>query len=136
MPRRRPHHLRRPDPAPGTPHTDITGLSHRANAAIRHVEDRHLWPGATAKALAKWRELLDRPGRWLNGDAVISPGLEPESDRDTLLDVTRLLPPGPRRELERLLKPLDDDFHRRTTPQVLNGGEDLTRWWWHRDREL
>ncbi|MBO3741686.1 hypothetical protein [Actinoplanes flavus] len=121
---------------PKRPRPDIDGLSRRANAAIRHVEDTHLRPGATAKALAMWRELLDRPGRWLDGDAVISPGLEPESARDTLLDVTRRLPAGPRRELERLLEPLDDDFYRRTTPQVLTGGEDRAHWWWQREREL
>ncbi|MBW6435756.1 hypothetical protein KZ829_18600 [Actinoplanes hulinensis] len=136
MPRRRPHDIRRPRTTPGSPRTDINGLSQRANAAIRYVEDVHLWPGATAKALAMYTWLLRRPGRWLDGDPVHSPGIEPEDGRDTLQDVIDLLPPAPRRELARLLKPFDDDYYRRTTPLPLHGGEDPARWWWHRDREL
>jgi hypothetical protein len=134
MPRRRPHRLRRPHHQPG-PQPQIPGLSARTLAAIRHVEevDSQLHPAA--KSLAMYEELLRRPGRWLPGDAVISPGLEPESARGALQDILAKLPPAPRRELELVLKPLDDDYLRRTLPEP---GEDpaQNRQWRWRDREL
>ncbi|AGZ40622.1 hypothetical protein [Actinoplanes friuliensis] len=134
MPRKPPKRLRRPDHGPA-PQPQIDGLSARTHAAIRYVEDVHYWPGAVARALAGYQYLLREPGRWLPGDPVISPGLEPEADRSALQDMMAKLPPEPRRELELLLAPLDDDYMRRTLPEPGENPTPDQRWRW-RDREV
>lgn len=105
-------------------------------AAIRRVEDEHYWPDAVWKSLELYRMLLRRPGRYLNGDASVSPGIEPEDGRDLIASVLDRLPRGARRDLERLIAPLDKDFLRRTVPSQPRPDWSAGLWWYERDREL
>ena len=58
------------------------------------------------------------PARYLDGDAGRSPGIEPEGGRDLIASVLTRLPRGARRDLERLIAPLDEDFVRRAVPSL------------------
>lgn len=138
MPRRRPTALRRERWAPARflPLRRIAGVSSLTRAAIRRVEDEHYRPDAVWNALERYKLLLRRPGRYLDGDAMCSPGLEPEDGRDLIASVLARLPRGARRDLERLIAPLDKDFMRRTVPSLSWTDWAAGRWWYQRDREL
>lgn len=105
-------------------------------AALRRVEDAHYWTNAVADSLERYRTFLQQPGRYLAGQATSSPGLEPEDARDLLDDVLRRLPVGARKDLERVVFPLDENFKRRTLPGTWWTDWAAGRWWYQRSREL
>ncbi|MEU8658542.1 hypothetical protein [Actinoplanes philippinensis] len=111
-------------------------MSSLTRAAIRRVEVEHYWPDAVWESLERYKLLLRSPGRYLDGDASCSPGIEPEDGRDLIASVLTLLPGGARRDLERVIAPLDEDFVRRTVPSLSWGDWAAGRWWYQRDREL
>jgi hypothetical protein len=113
----------------------IKGLSPLTRAAVRRLEAQHYWPDAVADALETYRRLFRQPGRYLAGEVYSSPGIEPEDARDLLEDVMRQLPRGARKDLERLVTPLDDDFKRRTLPKTCWNDWAAGRWWRQRIRE-
>ncbi|GGM63745.1 hypothetical protein GCM10011608_56330 [Micromonospora sonchi] len=138
MPRRKPKFLRqeRWKPARGYPVRRVRGVSALTRVAVRRVEAAHYWPNAIADALERYRSLLRQPGRYLDGQSASSPGLEPEDARDLLEDVLRQLSRGARKDLERVIFPLDDDFKRRTLPALWWTDWAAGRWWYQRAREL
>ncbi|GAA3449600.1 hypothetical protein GCM10018962_14330 [Dactylosporangium matsuzakiense] len=138
MPRKRPTALRRERWAPARfpPFRRIAGVSSLTRAAIRRVEDECYWPNAVWSSLEQYKLLLRQPGRYLNGDESSSPGIEAEDGRDLIASVLTRLPRGARRDLERLIAPLDKDFVRRTVPRLSWTDWAAGRWWYQRDREL
>lgn len=89
-----------------------------------------------ADALENYEALLRRPGRYLDGDQAVSPGIDPEDARDLLDDVLRQLPRGAAKDLGRVVERLDGEFLRRTVPALWWGEWAAGRWWYQRDREL
>ncbi|MFJ8014474.1 hypothetical protein [Streptomyces sp. NPDC096339] len=96
-----------------------------------------------ASLLHLYRAFLRQPGNRLRlvlSECPACPGCARDDVavvRDELADLRRVLPPGARRALGRLLRTLDDEFRRRTIPEhhPLRHGLD---WrgrpyaWWHR----
>lgn len=130
MPRNRPGALRR-TPGPRTrtvpPPEHIPGLSPRTRLAIHRAEHErhghHLFPGATARALHRYREFPAQPDRRplypRTSVCPACPGCDLDdvrTARDTLAEVLPLLPPGARAELARTLRPLDHRYRLRTLP--------------------
>ncbi|WP_033338799.1 hypothetical protein [Catenuloplanes japonicus] len=103
---------------------------------MRRLEDLRYRPDDVADALDSYGRLLHRPGRWLDGDALTSPGCEPEDARDLLDDVLRRLPRGAREDLARVVTRMDDEFVRRTLPALSWTDWAAGRWWYQRDREV
>ncbi|WP_329217118.1 hypothetical protein OG352_14135 [Streptomyces sp. NBC_01485] len=157
MPRNRPGALRA-DRTPG-PHARprtrdvpqpprIRGLSARTSLAIHHVEyeggDRHLFAGATALALHRYREFLSSPGRHtLYPRTSVCPGCpgcgldDVRHARDVLDETLRLLPRRPRAELARTLSALDRRYLDRTLPDprphpATSAAPATPAPWWHR----
>ncbi|BBH68273.1 hypothetical protein ACTI_49580 [Actinoplanes sp. OR16] len=133
MPRNHPHSLRRPVRKPAPEQRHIDGLSARAHAAVRSAEDWYFWPNATADSLDAYRLFLKRPGRIIRG----GPDVYDAGDaRNDLHEILLRLPPVPRRELERLLEPLDAEYLRRTLPAQWWSEYGAGRWWYQRDAGL
>ncbi|MFI5763473.1 hypothetical protein ACIA8F_21350 [Streptomyces sp. NPDC051563] len=130
MPRRRPRALREEQALSHvggpTPPFRIHGLSTGASLAVHRIEGlsrgSSIHPGATDRALRRYREFLHPPGRrplypqeafcscsWCSFDDV-------RHARDVLNEVLERLPERARGELGRLVKPLDALFLRRTLP--------------------
>lgn len=147
MPRRRPRALRAEQPVSRvwgpTPPFRIHGLSARASLAVHraeHLSDSfYIHPGATNRALRRYREFLHPPGRrplypresycsctWCSFDDV-------RYARDVLEEVLERLPERARAELGRLVKPMDAVFLRRTLPDpFVHRRQWRTQFWWYR----
>ncbi|MEV5848316.1 hypothetical protein AB0M32_40775 [Streptomyces sp. NPDC051985] len=146
MPRRRPGVLRaeqEPRVEWSVPAGRIHGLSARTSAAIDRTErlsgDYYVYPGATDRALRRYRAFLRVPGR-----RPLYPQ-DPECScrgcsfddvrhaRDVLAEVVRQLPLRPRAELAHTVRALDDRYVMRTLPDPFAAdrqwGSDL---WWRR----
>ncbi|GAB2835970.1 hypothetical protein GCM10022221_38960 [Actinocorallia aurea] len=115
----------------------IRGVSEATRAAIRRLEADHLWRGAVADALLRSRAILERSGRFLAASEVHEPGLEIEDQLEVLNEALRCLPPEARKDLQRQVVPIFEEFERRTLPDpgphsawVAQAG-----WWWRRIRE-
>ncbi|MEV0899301.1 hypothetical protein [Actinoplanes sp. NPDC049802] len=131
MARRSPGALRaaratQPDPH----HRPIDGVSRRTDEAIARL------PLAVADALSRYRAAVRAPGRWLrlSPDDSTCPQCSVIDQRDTIEEAMRMLPPPARRELSRVVAPLDAEFRRRTLPDPARAT--LTDWhaaaWWRR----
>ncbi|CAM5409815.1 hypothetical protein [Streptomyces aurantiogriseus] len=119
----------------------IPGLSTRTTLAIHRAEhdstgSYHLSPGATQRALRRYREFLATPGRrTLYPRTAVCPacpgcGLDDVREaRDVLEETVRHLPPSARAELSRTLRRLDHRYRLRTLPDPR---ADQTAPWWHR----
>lgn len=148
MPRSRPGALRAPQQsAPGRfdspPPDRIHDLSTRTSLAIHRVErrsgDYYVHPGATDRALRRYREFLGPPGRrtLYPQDAHCSCRGCSFDDvrhaRDVLDSVLQLLPCRARAELSRRVASLDAVYLRRTLPDPF---ADRRHWcselWWQR----
>ncbi|GGS82049.1 hypothetical protein [Streptomyces cinerochromogenes] len=149
MPRKRPGALRsrQPSRAPrDLPTRRIHGLSPRTSRAIEHVErlsdDYYLYPGATARALRRYRAFLGPPGRRplyprLSGcDCRGCSFDDVRHARDVLEEVLRQLPPRPRAELRRRVRVLDAAYAARTLPDPFAGRRQWhAHLWWRRRLE-
>ncbi|GGZ87193.1 hypothetical protein [Streptomyces bluensis] len=129
MPRRRPGALRAeqsPRIAWSLPPDRIHGLSTRTSVAIDQVErlsgDYYLYPGATDRALRRYRAFLQAPGRrpLYPQDAECSCRGCSFDDvrhaRDVLEEVVRQLPSRPHAELQQRVRALDARYMERTLP--------------------
>ncbi len=119
------------------------GLSTRASLAVHRVEHLggsfYLHPGATERALQRYREFLRPPGRrplypresscdctWCSFDDV-------RHARDVLEEVLERLPERARGELARLVRRLDTEFLRRTLQDPFaHRRRWRIRFWWYR----
>ncbi|MEV7414489.1 hypothetical protein [Streptomyces sp. NPDC089919] len=112
----------------------LPALSSLADLAVRRAERRCLWPGATAEALAEYRDFIRRQpgGGMLELGSIYCPCCHPAEFRDRLALVLERLPAGPRRELAGLVAPLDEEFRRRTRhdPGARARGPWYARHWW------
>ena len=139
MPRKRPGALRASQwRATESVSWRIRHMSPRTSALIHHLE--YQYPEldlATESALRLYRWFLAQPGRYLYMEPTGCPCHGGHFDdtalaRDAIERMLRLLPPRPRRELERIVGPLDEELWRRTLPDPHahripgRGGE-----WWH-----
>jgi hypothetical protein len=146
MPRKRPGALRADQSlrvAWGLPPERIHGLSARTSVAIAQVErasdDYYVYPGATDRALRRYRAFLQPPGR--------RPLYPQEAEcscrgcsfddvrhaRDVLEEVLQQLPSWPRAQLERQVRALDARYVQRTLPDPFAADR---QWrsdlWWRR----
>ncbi|TLP56237.1 hypothetical protein FXF59_05880 [Microbispora tritici] len=141
MPRRRPSALRarlwvnrrRYRPAPKIP-----TLSSRTCAAIAHIEQQRLRPGAIVGAFAEYEHFVRQPGRHLYLPNAGCPCCDPKNARDTLEYTLRRLPAIERAELARLVTRLDQEFRRRTIPEPHPHVRPRQpgAWWYYRISEL
>ncbi|MER5197255.1 hypothetical protein ACWD3J_29345 [Streptomyces sp. NPDC002755] len=147
MPRRRPRALRGERPlsriwGPAPP-LRIHGLSTRASLAVHRVEclsdSFSVYPGATDRALRRYREFLHPPGRrplYPRESFCSCPGCsfdDVRHARDVLEEVMERLPERARAELVRRVKLLDAVFLRRTLPDPFaHRREWRTQFWWYR----
>ncbi|MET8624387.1 hypothetical protein ABZW30_11630 [Kitasatospora sp. NPDC004669] len=146
MPRKRPGALRaHPDPArrwETAPPVRIHGLSTSTSLAVHRYEqlDRsyYVFPGATERALRRYRQFLSPPGtrpRYPRALHCTCRGCsfdDVRHARDVLDEVLSVLPPGPRAELARLVRPLDAAYLRRTLPDPLTRFSWPAPWWYRR----
>ncbi|MEU9043022.1 MULTISPECIES: hypothetical protein [unclassified Kitasatospora] len=152
MPRNRPRALRAEGttrgPSPRSrdcaPPSRIHGLSTRTSLAVHRLEERcdsfYLHPGATDRALRRYRTFLHPPGRRpLYPQESMCPSCpgcafdDVRHARDVLDAVLERLPPRPRTELARLVRPLDVALHRRTLPDPFAHRRPWrAEYWWHR----
>jgi hypothetical protein len=130
MPRRRPGALRAEaalyDCSRQIPPLAIRGLSSQTAYAVHLVEiadkDYYLYPGATARALTRYREFLGAPRRrsltqeycicdcrWCRLDDV-------QGARGVFEHVLQVLPARARAELRREVAGLDAEYRERTVP--------------------
>ncbi|MET8832834.1 hypothetical protein ABZV78_02810 [Micromonospora sp. NPDC004540] len=139
MPRRRPKALRAANwrPSEGVPVRRIRGVTALTRVAVRRLEERHYHVNAVHRALAGYVAVLRQPGRYLSGPQHLSPGIEPEDDRDLLAEVLPRLPAAARADLGRIVDRLDREYHRRTVPVPwpVRDWERGAGWWWRRLRE-
>jgi hypothetical protein len=89
----------------------VAGVSRRTQRAIDAVV-----PGDVAAALERYRWFIRQPGRWLYLPPPYLLSWHVVDARDALERALSSLPPGPRRELYRVVSGLDDEFERRTLP--------------------
>ncbi|MFK0280701.1 hypothetical protein ACIQVL_09550 [Streptomyces sp. NPDC090499] len=146
MPRRRPGALRAERlfrAGWALPPERIHGLSARTSTAVDRVErlsgDYYVHPGATDRALRRYRAFLQPPGRRPRypQDAECSCRGCSFDDvrhaRDVLAQVLRQLPPRPRAQLERQVRTLDARYLARTLPDPFAADR---QWrsdlWWRR----
>ncbi|MFD8952511.1 hypothetical protein ACFV0B_27070 [Streptomyces xanthophaeus] len=109
---------------------------HRAE----HLSDSFfIHPGATDRALRRYREFLHRPGRrpLYPREAFCSCDCCSFDDvrhaRDVLEEVLEQLPEQARAELGRLVEPMDAMFLRRTLPDpFVHRRQWRTEFWWYR----
>ncbi|MEU1543907.1 hypothetical protein ABZ461_38660 [Actinacidiphila glaucinigra] len=94
-----------------------------------------MWPNAVANALSHFEWAFKQHGRYLNASEAVSPGIEVEDARDDLEWAMRVLPPGAKRDLGRLITRIDEEFERRTLPEPNNIEWAMEGWWWTRMRE-
>ncbi|NYH42714.1 hypothetical protein HNR22_002441 [Micromonospora jinlongensis] len=113
----------------------IDGLSIGTNAAIVRLERRHPGTWSLKTALDGYRRAIRRSGRWLDlsPDYCSCPGCgDVVEHRDVLGDALRRLPARARRELQRVVDPLDQEFLRKTLPDPR--AAELSSWhaqaWW------
>jgi hypothetical protein len=146
MPRSRPGALRARQPrhlawASELP-APIHGLSARTGLAIHVAEvldpDYYVFPGATKRALRRYREFVTPAGRRPRypQDGVCSCRHCSFDDvrhaRDVLDQVLRALPARARAELKRLVAPLDAAFLDRTLPDPFADRQWGSEVWWRR----
>lgn len=118
----------------------INGLSNGANAAIVRLERENPGLGSVATALADYRRTVRQSGRWLDLPFDYCPcgHCDVVDQRDVLGEALRRLPAAARRELQRLVDPLDEEFLRKTLPDA-RAAERSTwnaqAWWRQRLRE-
>lgn len=146
MPRKRPGALRAEQSlrvASGLPPARINGLSARTSIAIGRVErvsdDYYVYPGATDRALRRYRAFLQPPGRrpLYPQDAECSCRGCSFDDvrhaRDVLGEVLRQLPAWAHVELELRVRTLDTTYVERTLPDPFAAHR---QWrsdlWWRR----
>lgn len=146
MPRRRPGALRAeqsPRVAWSLPPRRIHGLSARTSVAVDRVErlsgDYYVYPGATDRALRRYRAFLQAPGRrslYPQDSECSCRGCsfdDVRHARDVLDEVLRQLPTRPRSELEQQVRVLDARYLARTLPDPFAAHR---QWrsdlWWHR----
>ncbi|MFF7473950.1 hypothetical protein [Streptomyces sp. NPDC008092] len=146
MPRKRPGALRAEQSlraVRGLPPERIHGLSARTSVVIDRVEtfsgDYYVHPGATDRALRRYRAFLRPPGRrpLYPQDAECSCRGCSFDDvrhaRDVLEKVLRQLPPRPRAQLGRHVRALDAGYVGRTLPDPFAADR---QWrpdlWWRR----
>ncbi|MEU9197936.1 hypothetical protein [Streptomyces hundungensis] len=108
-------------------------MSAQTRAAIRRVEDQKMWPNAVADALSCFERSFKRPGRYLDASEFESPGVA--DARDALDWAMLYLPPGAKRDLDRLITRIDEEFERRTLPEPNYNKWATTHWWWTRMRD-
>lgn len=155
MPRKRPAELRAARARPGfrfrpVPPVHIPGLRLGTCLAIRRVELADgrtplipgvvLWPGATARALHRFRGFLASPPgrrpRYPEYAECSCPGCCVADDvtcaRDILAEVLLRLPPAARSDLGRTVRALDEEFLRRTLPDPFARSGWNGHLWWHR----
>lgn len=110
----------------------VRGVSSRTQAAIALAEARHLGPGWVAQAIERYRRFLNQPGRWLYIPSPDCPCCDPVDARDELEDALRVLPRHARAELRKMIDPLDEEFRRRTLPDLQ--ARSISLWhahaWW------
>jgi hypothetical protein len=139
MPRRPPGALRaepRARVAVPRPYSRVEGLGRSAQAAVRRAEARQFGPGFLSGALATYEGFLRRPGRVLYVPVQDCPCCDVADSRDDIEDLLRALPPRARRELERVVAPLDAELERRTLPDPFATARAPSRRhrrrpWWH-----
>ncbi|MFD8736544.1 hypothetical protein ACFV06_16740 [Streptomyces sp. NPDC059618] len=147
MPRRRPGALRAVQHGPRAgefpPPERIHGLSARTSLAVHRVEmlsaDYYVHPGATDRALRRYRGFLEAPGRrplYPQAAECSCRGCsfdDVRHTRDVLDLVLEQLPARPRAELARRVAALDTVYLKRTLPDPF---ADRRPWsadlWWHR----
>ncbi|MEV1065416.1 hypothetical protein [Streptomyces sp. NPDC050263] len=147
MPRNRPGALRARETLGTRPRTReipqperIPGLSARTSLAIHHVEQEDggyfLFPGATERALRRYRRFLRTPGLGIlyprTSVCPSCPGCgldDVRYARDILDETLSRLPPRPRAELIGAVRALDRGYLLRTLPHPLLRPP-LP--WWHR----
>ncbi|MBG6133895.1 hypothetical protein [Longispora fulva] len=107
-------------------------MSSRTRAAIRRVEEEHLWPGAVADGIERFQRYLRQPGRDLRRPWADCPCCDPLEAREELGQALRLLPRGARIDLEGIVDRLDANFLRRTTwnPQARFHSAWAAGAWW------
>ncbi|MFH8379522.1 hypothetical protein ACH4E7_01060 [Kitasatospora sp. NPDC018058] len=120
----------------------IRGLSTSTSLAVHRYErlttSYYAFPGATAIALWRYRLFLDPPGtrpRYPSPSACGCRGCsfdDVRHARDVLDEVLSALPPGPRAELSRLIRPLDAAYLRRTLPDPFADRRYSDAWWYRR----
>ncbi|EFL17293.1 predicted protein [Streptomyces sp. C] len=147
MPRRRPRRLRAEQPVSRvwgpTPPFRIHGLSARASLAVHraeHLSDSfNIHPGATDRALRRYRDFLHEPGRrplYPRESFCSCTGCsfdDVRHARDVLEEVLERLPERARAELGRLVNPMDAVFLRRTLPDPFaHRRQWRARFWWYR----
>ncbi|MGW6978897.1 hypothetical protein ACWGE1_05525 [Streptomyces sp. NPDC054932] len=146
MPRRRPgalravrgtHAGRRPS-AWARELPPVDRLSPSASAEVHWTATGRCYP--LGDLLRRYRAFLRTPGPHLRLTAAVCPAPLCELDdvavvRDELADAYRALPPGARRALGRVLRPLDAEFRRRTAfdrDAATTDRRGRPRPWWHR----
>ena len=110
----------------------IPGVSRRALVAIATLETRNPCVGSVGQALERYRHFLRRPGRWLYIPWPDCPWCDPVDARDELEIALRALPRAARRELRRVIAPLDEELRRRTLPDPMvspSHSSDGAGWW-------
>ncbi|MEW2352457.1 hypothetical protein [Spirillospora sp. NPDC029432] len=116
---------------PGASRTRRRGLPSGSNAlaaAIIRLERERFWPGAIALALRRWAQYA----RSDSSPPCGCPACDPfylEDERQILETALHVLPVRIARELRSLLRPLDDIFLARTSPDPF-AAPDLP--WWRR----
>ncbi|MFC7330734.1 hypothetical protein [Marinactinospora rubrisoli] len=121
----------------------IPGLSLRATRQVYRVEalslDYVLFPGATWLALRRYRAFVAAAGRRPRYPMAADCSCrtcamdDARHARDVLETVAQRLPPRPRAELRRLLRPLDARYLRCTLPDpALSRRIDPGERWWNR----
>lgn len=109
----------------------VTGVSARAISDIARYEWSCLGPGAVARALAEWKQIVHGPVARILRDSANAgcPCCDPFEHRNVLAQALASLGVRARRELEVKVRALDDVFERRTSFDSQTPPE----WpWWRR----